>query len=61
MGRTLGLDVIAEGVETQAQAALLRDAGCDRAQGYCYCEPLAAHELEAWLAARGYGTDARGA
>jgi diguanylate cyclase (GGDEF)-like protein/PAS domain S-box-containing protein len=56
MGRTLGLDVIAEGVETQAQADLLRDAGCDRAQGYYYCEPLAARELEAWLAARGYGT-----
>jgi diguanylate cyclase (GGDEF)-like protein len=48
MGRTLGLSVTAEGVETQTQAQALRAAGCDQAQGYLYGRPLsqaAANEL----------------
>lgn len=53
MGHTLGLEVIAEGVETTAQAELLRAAACDRVQGFLYCRPLAATALEAWLGARG--------
>jgi diguanylate cyclase (GGDEF)-like protein/PAS domain S-box-containing protein len=53
MGHTLGLEVIAEGVETDAQAALLRAAACDRVQGFLYCEPMESEALEAWLAARG--------
>jgi len=53
MGRTLGLDVIAEGVETEAQAEFLRSAACERAQGYLYCRPLEAADLESWLEARG--------
>jgi diguanylate cyclase (GGDEF)-like protein len=40
MGRTLELTITAEGVETQAQARALRDAGCDQAQGYLYGRPL---------------------
>jgi EAL domain-containing protein (putative c-di-GMP-specific phosphodiesterase class I) len=40
MGRTLELSITAEGVETQAQAQALRDAGCDQAQGYLYGRPL---------------------
>jgi diguanylate cyclase (GGDEF)-like protein/PAS domain S-box-containing protein len=50
MGRTLGLDVIAEGVETEAQADFLRNAACLSAQGYLYCHPLVADELERWFA-----------
>ena len=40
LGHTLGLRVVAEGVETDAQLAQLRDLGCDGAQGYLFSEPM---------------------
>lgn len=43
MGKGLGLQVIAEGVEEQEQADLLRRLGCDIAQGYLYSRPLNEH------------------
>ncbi|MGC2477456.1 MAG: EAL domain-containing protein [Candidatus Sulfotelmatobacter sp.] len=36
----LGLEVVAEGVETQAQLSLLKDLGCERAQGYLFSKPV---------------------
>jgi len=39
LGRSLGLQVIAEGVETDRQSAALTEAGCDLLQGYLYCRP----------------------
>ena len=36
----LGLEVVAEGVETQAQLDMLRDLGCERAQGYLFSRPV---------------------
>jgi len=36
----LGLKVVAEGVETQAQLDLLRHLGCERAQGYLFSRPV---------------------
>ena len=39
MGRALGLDVAAEGVETEAQLARLRALGCDYVQGYLLGRP----------------------
>jgi diguanylate cyclase (GGDEF)-like protein len=48
LGHALGLDVVAEGVETDAQLARLRELGCDGAQGFLFSRPLPAdgvHEL----------------
>ena len=42
LGRTLGMDVIAEGVETESQMDNLRELGCTQAQGYLFCRPLTA-------------------
>lgn len=45
MGRNLRLTVLAEGVETAGQLALLRHMGCDMAQGYYFSRPLAADQI----------------
>ena len=46
IARYLKVPVIAEGVETEAQLRLLRDAGCDLVQGYYFSRPLPAAEFE---------------
>ena len=52
LGHTLGLKVIAEGVETEAHLDKLRDLNCNVVQGYLFARPLPAAELEAWAQAR---------
>jgi EAL domain-containing protein (putative c-di-GMP-specific phosphodiesterase class I) len=47
MARSLGLEVIAEGVETQEQRELLAQYGCERYQGYLLARPAPAAALEA--------------
>jgi len=54
IGKTLGIAVVAEGVETLEQAAILRDLGCDRLQGYAFAQPMPAAELEAWVRAEAW-------
>ncbi len=49
LGKTLNLEVIAEGVETAAQEALLREEGCDVVQGYYYSKALPADEAKNFL------------
>ena len=49
IGRTLGIKVVAEGVETMEQAQVLREIGCDFLQGYVFARPMPARELEQWL------------
>lgn len=50
LGQSMGLRVLAEGVETQAHWQLLRSDGCEEAQGYWFAKPLPLPELEQWLA-----------
>ena len=54
MAHRLGLKVIAEGVENQAQLDHLREQGCDFAQGYFLGRPLAAKALELALRRQGF-------
>ncbi len=49
LGRKLGMHVLAEGVETATQAALLHDLGCDSAQGYYFGKPMPLEDLLQWL------------
>jgi diguanylate cyclase (GGDEF)-like protein len=52
IGRSLDIEVVAEGVETMEHAALLRDLGCTILQGFAFAKPMPAEELEAVLRAR---------
>jgi EAL domain-containing protein (putative c-di-GMP-specific phosphodiesterase class I) len=46
LSSSLGLDTIAEGVETESAANILRELGCKMAQGYLWSRPLPAREIE---------------
>ena len=49
LAHNLDLNVVAEGVETPEQLALLRDFGCDQVQGYLISQPLPLEQLQAFL------------
>lgn len=49
LGKSLGMQVIAEGVETAEQEAYIISEGCHEGQGYHYSKPLPARELAAYL------------
>ena len=48
LGQALGLKVVAEGVETEAQYLILRQLGCDELQGYYFAKPMASTMLYLW-------------
>jgi diguanylate cyclase (GGDEF)-like protein/PAS domain S-box-containing protein len=50
LGRSMQMRVVAEGVETEAQAAVLQSMGCDQIQGYLLSPALGGQEFVAWLA-----------
>jgi EAL domain-containing protein (putative c-di-GMP-specific phosphodiesterase class I) len=52
LGHTLGLKVVAEGVERELEATWLREARCDELQGYLFGRPMPAAELPRWRARR---------
>ncbi len=54
IARSLGIRTVAEGIETEAQAHVLRDLGCNVFQGYLYARPLAAHALLDWARVNGF-------
>ncbi|MFN2361136.1 MAG: EAL domain-containing protein [Marinobacter sp.] len=49
MGHSLGLDVLAEGIETKEQEYHLKMLGCDAGQGFLYAKPLSAEDCEHYL------------
>jgi EAL domain-containing protein (putative c-di-GMP-specific phosphodiesterase class I) len=49
LGKILGLSIIAEGVETEQQLAILKEKQCDYIQGYLFSHPLSGTELESLL------------
>jgi EAL domain-containing protein (putative c-di-GMP-specific phosphodiesterase class I) len=53
LAHNIGLDVVAEGVETSEQAEHLRRIGCDEGQGYLFAPPLEASQVERYLVEQG--------
>jgi diguanylate cyclase (GGDEF)-like protein len=51
MAHTVGIRVVAEGIETAEQANLLRKWGCDEGQGYLFARPMPAGDFEAFVTA----------
>ncbi|MDT7833805.1 EAL domain-containing protein [Aquabacterium sp. OR-4] len=52
VAQTLGMDTVAEGIETTSQAALMQALHCDRGQGYLYARPLESQALAEWCLQR---------
>jgi diguanylate cyclase (GGDEF)-like protein len=52
LGHSLGISVLAEGVETEEQHRFLAEQGVDSIQGYYFGKPMAANALEHWIASR---------
>jgi diguanylate cyclase (GGDEF)-like protein len=52
IGRSLGLSVVAEGVETEGQREILLGMGCEAAQGWLFGRPMAAEFLAEWIRSR---------
>ncbi len=50
LGRTLNVQVVAEGVETEEQADVLRAASCDELQGFLFARPMPGDEVAGWIA-----------
>lgn len=60
LAHALGLEVVAEGVETEGQAAVLRAKRCDKLQGFLFARPLPAEDLTRWaMNAQALGENAK--
>jgi len=56
LGRTLGLEIVAEGIESERVLDYLCEHGCHQAQGYFICKPLSGADLAAWVRKRSAST-----
>jgi diguanylate cyclase (GGDEF)-like protein/PAS domain S-box-containing protein len=61
LGHTMGLKVVAEGVEDQRTLEGLQALGCDSAQGFYLCAPILAADLTTWMQQSAWGLAARNA
>lgn len=52
LAKSLSLQVVAEGVESEAELAVVRECGCEESQGYLHARPMQAERLTAWLRER---------
>jgi EAL domain-containing protein (putative c-di-GMP-specific phosphodiesterase class I) len=52
LARTLALDIVAEGVETQEQVAALAQLGCKIGQGFLFSPPIGVPQVETWFASQ---------
>ena len=52
IGHSLGIEVIAEGVETMEHARILKELGCDMLQGYAFGRPMDAQKLRDFIRSR---------
>jgi EAL domain-containing protein (putative c-di-GMP-specific phosphodiesterase class I) len=52
MGHSLGLNILAEGIETEDQESQLRSMACNAGQGYLYAKPLSPDDVKAFVLAR---------
>jgi diguanylate cyclase (GGDEF)-like protein len=52
LAHQMGLQVVAEGIETQEQLDTIKESGCDLAQGFLFARPMPADELKNWLGDR---------
>ena len=52
IGRSLDIEIVAEGVETMEHARLLRDIGCTILQGYAFAKPMSGEDLERFMSER---------
>lgn len=57
LGESLGMTVVAEGIETQEQHYNLVKLGCVHGQGYFFAKPMTKHDLANWLQSRSPNTD----
>jgi len=55
LAHVMGMDVVAEGIETPSQLGILQQLGCEYGQGYLFAKPLPAIEIEAMLAREEHG------
>jgi EAL domain-containing protein (putative c-di-GMP-specific phosphodiesterase class I) len=56
VAQSLGMDTVAEGIETEAQSVAVRERHCSKGQGYFYSAPLTAAALAEWVRAHDAGT-----
>jgi diguanylate cyclase (GGDEF)-like protein len=57
VAHSLGMRTVAEGIETAAQAAVVRELKCDKGQGYLFSPPLIAEDLTKWIRARRFNDE----